>query len=241
MSGFFSNQVVGPLRAPGQIQQWDRDQKNPATLRHWESGNYKPDAKIGLVGGFTAQLESGRALDFGESVPESGGFLTEMAVITFNMGEVNSHPDSFFDQMVAASSVATNFKAYNMKLWVGDLTAFTSVSGLPAPTFFYRTSPTWIRGLSFNPGDANVFVLPSAMPASGNIFNEGTDVFISGAYKDAEFTDFVYLRGQFPSGSFPLGTYGGLGLGTFTFKFSYDYTNIDANVLRSDLEACLET
>ena len=239
VSGFFANKIVGPLRPPGQIEQWDKSQLDPSGLRHWESGNYKADAKIGLVGGFPAQLESGRALDFGLIDVIDTGFLTDTVIFTFNMGEVNNHVDSFFDQMVAASSVGTNFKTFNHKFWVGNVTAFTS-SGVPTPIFHMRTSAQWIQGLNIFPNGSGVQIVPSAIPISGNIFaKQNNDVFISGAYKDLEFTHFVYLRGEFPSGVFPLGTYGGLGKGDFTFKFSYDWTDINANVLASDLKECL--
>jgi hypothetical protein len=182
-------------------------------------------------------MESGRALDFGQVNTDDAGFLSDTVVITFNLGEVNSNIDSFFNEMVSASSVATNFKAFNMKFWQGNLSAFVDVSGIPKPTFHYFTSPTWSRGLQIIPGDSNVFILPSSLPTSGNIFNN-TNVFISGAYKNAEFSDFIYLRGQFPSGNYTLGTYGGLGVRTFTFRLTYDYSNINANILETDLLPC---
>jgi hypothetical protein len=234
VSGFFETSVVGPLRVPGQILQWDRDKVNPSGFRHWESGEYKPDAKIGLVGGFAAQRESGNALDFGLVDVVDAGFLTDTIVFTFNLGEVNSHENSFFNQMVAASSVGTNFKAFNMKLWVGDLTAFTA-SGVPTPIFHMRNSAQWIQGLRISPNNSGVVVVPSSLPISGNIFSRNNNTFISGAYQDLQFSHFIYLVGEFPSGTFPLGTYGGLGDSDFTFKFSYDWTDINANVLATDL------
>lgn len=238
VSGFFADLVVGALRPPAQIIQWDRNALSPIGFRQWESGNYKTNAKIGLVGGFDAQFESGRALDFGEVLAIDAGFLTDTVVITFNLGEVNSNPASFFDHMAAVSSVGLNFKAFNMKLWVGALNAFTGVSGVPAPTFHFFKSSGWQQGLQITPGNPGVEVLPSSLPASGNIFNELTDVFISGAYLDPEHSDFVYLRGQFPSGSYPLGTYGGLSQRDFTFRFTYDWTDIGARVLTTDLAGC---
>ncbi len=240
-SGFFADLVLGPLRPPAQIMQWDRNAISPIGFRHWESGEYRADAKIGLVGGFTAQSESGRALDFGQVNAVDAGFLTNTLVLTFNLGEVNLNPASFFDQMVIASSVGTQFKAFNMKFWIGNLTAFTDVSGLPTPTFHFSLSSGWQQGIQINPGDPGVLVLPSSLPPSGNIFNETTDVFISGVYKDLEHSDFVYLRGQFPSGNFTLGTYGGSNQRDFTFRFTYDWTGIDARVLNTDLAGCSGT
>lgn len=238
ISGFFSNAVVGALRAPGQILQWNRNQVNPSGYRHWESGLYRPSAKIGFVGGFQAQMESGRALDFGEATANSSGFLTETVVFTFNLGEVNLHVDSFFNKMVAASSVATRFKAYNMKFWVGDLSTFGS--GLPSPVFHMRKSAEWIQGLQVVPNAMGVEIVPSALPVSGNIMAKSlSTVFVSGAYLDPEFSHFVYLRGEFKPASYPLGSYGGLGQQDFTFNFSYDYTDIKAHVLESDLELCI--
>jgi len=241
VSGFFQSSVVGPLRAPAQILQWDRDLVNPSGFRQWESGNYRPDSKVGFVGGFQAQLESGNALNFGQVNAEDAGFFTDTIVLTFNMGEVNSHLDSKFDQMVAASSVATNFKAFNLKFHVDNLTAFTA-SGIPSPTFYMRRSAQWLQGLQVLPGNSGVEVVPSSLPPSANVLVKQQNlVFVSGAYLENEFTHFIYLRGQFPSGSFPLGTYGGPGQNNFTFKFSYDWTDINANVINSDLAACLNT
>lgn len=238
ISGFFKDTVLGPLRPPAQIQQWDRDATDPLGLRHWESGNYKTDAKLGLVGGFDAQLESGNVLNFGEIVTNDSGFLTDTVVFTFNFGEVNSHVDSFFDQMISASSVGLNFKAFNMKMWRGSVSAFTSAS-VPAPIFHFLQSSGWKQGFNVTPGGADTSVMPTSIPPSGNIFANQTDVFISGVYTDTSFSNFIYVRGQFPSGAFALGTYGGLGENTFTLKFSYDWTDINATTLVSDLLPCL--
>jgi len=139
---------------------------------------------------------------------------------------------------VAASSVATRFKAYNMKFWVGNLSAFGS--GLPSPAFYMKKSAEWVQGLQVVPGDPGVEVVPSSLPTSGNIMAKSPPtVFISGAYLDSEFSHFVYLRGQFPAAAYSLGTYGGLGVVGFDFRFSYDWTDIKANVLESDLETCI--
>lgn len=238
ISGFFTDTVLGPLRPPAQIQQWDRDQNDPFGFRHWESGNYKPDAKIGLVGGFDAQFESGTVLNFGETITNDNGFLTDTVVFTFNFGEVNSNVDAFFDQMVAASSVGTNFKAFNMRLWVGNVNAFTSKS-VPVPEFHFLQSSGWLKGFNVTPGGPNTSVVPTSIPPSGNILANNTGVFISGVYQDVSFSNFIYLRGQFPAGSFALGTYGSLGEDSFTFNFSYDWTDINAAVLISDLLPCL--
>ncbi len=240
ISGFFTDSVLGPLRPPAQIEQWDKDANDPFGFRHWESGNYKPDAKIGLVGGFDAQFESGIVLNFGQTEISDVGFFTDTIVFTFNLGEVNSHPDSFFDQMIVASSVGTNFKAFNMKFWVGDLTAFTA-TGIAIPIFHMRQSSGWLKGFNVTPAGPSVEIVPSSLPSSGNVFSKMSSVFISGVYQDIELSNFIYLRGQFASGVTPLGTYGGLGDKTFTFNFSYDWTNIDANVLISDLSPCVST
>jgi len=239
-SGFFPTIIIGSLRAAGQIEQWSRNSIDPTGYRHHESGEYKTDAKrlVALCGGFTAQKESGVAINLGQIIipDNSSGFMSETAVLTFNLGEVNSHPSSFFNQMIDASSVGTNFKAFNMRFWEGNLIAF---SGLPQPTFYFRNSATWRRGYILDPIDASgnpnsgIFVLPSSMPdCSPNVFSKSPDsVFVSGNFLENEFSHFLYVRGVFPSGNYPLGTYGGLGLKTFTFKFSYDWTERTANVL----------
>lgn len=241
VSGFFENSVVGALRAAGQILQWNIDQVSPSGWRHHESGQYKPGAKTGLVGGFTAQKESGIAIDFGQINIAESGFYTDTVALTFNLGEVNSNSDSFFNQMVANSSVATNFKAFNMRIWVGSLSAF---SGQPQPTFYFRNSADWRRGYHLFPSDSGVSVLPSSMPTSQNVLSKGdNDVFVSGNFLEKQFSHFIYIRALFPSGTigqgkdYALGTYGGLGQGDFTLKFSYDYTNIDSLVKNpGDLE-----
>lgn len=239
-SGFFPTTVVGMLRAAGQVEQWDRNAIDPTGFRHHESGEYRPDAKklVALCGGFTAQMESGVAINMGQIVlpPPTSGFKTDTVVLTFNLGEVNSHPDSFFDQMVAASSVGPNFKAFNMRFWEGSLSAF---SGLPRPTFYFRNSATWRRGYTLDPLTSSgtlhsgVFILPSSMPDCDMLIKakDPEVVFVSGNFKEPEICHFLYVRGIFPSGNYPLGTYGGLGLKTFTFKFSYDWTSIDAHVI----------
>lgn len=237
ISGFFTDIVLGPLRPPAQIEQWNIDANDPFGFKHWESGNYLPNAKIGLVGGFDAQFESGQSLNFGQTEASDTGFLTDTIVFTFNLGEVNTNVDSFFDEMIAASSVGTNFKAFNMKFWVGDLTAF-SATGIANPVFHMRQSSGWLRGFSVVPGAANVVPVPSSLPSSGNIFSKSTGAFVSGVYNNFEFSNYVYLRGEFPSGVTPLGTYGGLGQKTFTFNFSYDWTDINAAVLLGDLLPC---
>jgi hypothetical protein len=226
-SGFYSTEVIGRLRAPGQVEQWDKVRLDPSGYRHHESGQYKADSKVlpTLVGGFTAQKESGVPLDFGSIYIEESGFRTNTAVFTFNQGEVNSHPNSYFNEMVAASSVG-EFKAFNMRLWQGNLDAF---SGLPQPTLYYRNASQWIQNYDLQPSDSGVLILPSSMPLTQNIFSKHPDDFaVSGNFREAEFTHFIYMKGFFPSGSYQLGTYGGLGLDTFTINFSYDYTDLEA-------------
>jgi hypothetical protein len=239
-SGFFSDQVVGALRAPGQILQWQVRSVNPSGWRHHESGVLKPDAKlVPFCGGFTAQKESGVPVDFGQILFDASGFATPTIPITFNLGEVNSHPDSYFNLMVADGSVSSDFKAFNMRFWVGNLDAF---AGLPQPTFYFQNSAEWRRRFRLEPFvsgiealglAAGVSVVPSSMPLSGpNVFAKSPDSpFISGSFQEKEMSHFLYVKGVFPSGNYPLGTYGGLGQGDFTLKFSYDYTSLDANII----------
>jgi len=234
ISGFYNNVVVGALRAAGQIEHWDRGAINPSGFRHHESGQYRSDAKkqIALCGGFKAQKESGVAIDFGEVILPNGSFMTDTIPITFNLGEVNSHKDSFFNKMVNDKSIGQDFKAFNMRFWLGSLSAF---SGMPQPTFYFRNSAEWKRGYSLGILDPGVAILPTGMP-NNNVFSKApSTVFISGNFIEKEFSHFIYVRGVFPSGTYPLGTYGGLGKKTFTFKFSYDWTKKDANVLNTDL------
>jgi hypothetical protein len=232
VSGFYPNEVVGNLRPPGQVTQWSVNGKNPGTLRHWESGQYRPSAKLGIRDGFTAQRESGVALDFGEVIVDNSGFFTNTVAVTFNFGEFNSHPNSFFNE---ASGIATNFKGFNVRLWVHDVTAFTSSGWVPI--FYFLSSLNWKKGLQLRPSTPNAQIMPSSLPDNQNILTRATnEVFISGAYKPSEFSRYVYIVGQFPSGNYSLGTYGGLNSNDFTFRWSYDWTDITANVLRTDVD-----
>lgn len=225
-SGFYPTFVLGQLRAPGEIIDWSRNEIDPSGFRHHASGHYKSAARQNLVGGFTAQMESGHALSFGSPIVVQSGFKTETAVFTFNLGEVNSHIDSYFNEMVAASSVG-NFKAFGFRLWKGNLSAFIG----PDPELYFRNSAEWRRGYILEKNHSGVLVLPSSFPTYPNIFAKIDDLsYISGAFKEKEFTHFIYMRGFFPSGNYVLGTYGGLGQSDFTINFSYDYTALDANV-----------
>jgi len=239
-SGFYVDTVIGRLRAAGQIEHWDRNSINPSGYRHHESGQYKAFAKLGLIGGFTAQKESGVAINFGQLVvPDNSGFMTDTVPITFNLGEVNSHPSSFFNKMVDDKNVGVDFKAFNMRFWQGTLVAF---SGLPTPTFYFRNSAEWRQGYMLQPLTSSgtlmsgVQVVPSSMPdCDPNVLAKSPDsIFVSGNFIEKEISHFLYVRGIFPSGNHILGIYGGLGEKTFTFRFSYDWTIKDANVLSTD-------
>lgn len=236
VSGFYPDTVVGRLRAAGQVEQWFTDGLDPSGYRHHESGHYLAGAKqlVALCGGFTAQKESGVAINFGEIVvPDISGFMTNTVPITFNLGEINSHPSSFFNIMVSDASVGQDFKAFNMRFWMGSLSAF---NGMPQPTFYYRNSAQWRQGYILDPLSPFAVVIPSSMPVTGaNVFSKSPDsIFVSGNFADSEFSHFIYVRGVFPSGTYTLGTYGGLGQKTFTLRFSYDWTDIDANVNEED-------
>jgi hypothetical protein len=211
------------------ISCWNKDNADPSGYRHFESGIYKPAAKIGNVGGFPAQLESGVALDFGEAIVDSSGFYTETAIITLNLGEVNKNPASYFN--LCLGSIGTRFKAFNIKLWLASSGAFAGYS----PTFYFLPSKTWDKGRRITSSTPGVQVVPLSAPVSQNIFSKNNNIYISGCYKDLEFTHYVYIVGKFPPGSYSLGEYGGLGSGNFTFKASYDYTDIDANTIGVDV------
>lgn len=227
-SGFFPTEVRGRLRVPGAIWQWNIDGPNPSGYKHFESGVYKPSAKIAFVGGFTAQRESGVALNLGSVYANNNGFYSDTVAMTFNFGEVNSHPSSFFNR---ASGIGTNFKGFNLRFWQYNISAISGYS----PTFYYFTSSEWRQGFHLLSSTPGAQVLGSVMPATQNIFTSN-GLFVSGVFKDREFSDFIYLVGKFPSGvTYTLGTYGGLGSGNLRFAFSYDWTGIDANVLTTDL------
>jgi hypothetical protein len=230
-SGFYADSVVGALRPPAQILQWDISKQDPSGFKHVESGVYTPLAKLGNVGGFQAQSESGVALDFGSvyiSSEQVVSFYSKTACFTFNLGEVNTHPDSYFDQGSGINS--TGYKVFNTRFWLHNHDA---ISGF-LPTYYYLTSKHWRTGFVLTSGTSGVLTIPQSMPASQNILFQGR-IFASGAYSDTEFSDFIYARILFPSGIYTHGVYGGLGSGNFTFKISYDWTALAANVGSGDL------
>ena len=229
-SGFYSNTVIGKLRAPAQIIQWNISKVRPSGWRHIESGVYRPEAKIGWVGGFPAQGASGNALDFGQVEVENTGFWTPTVGLTFNLGEVNTHPSSFF---VNATTVGTNLKAFNMKFWMPNKTVFTDVGY--SPVFYYNTYWVWQSGIQMRDTTPGAAVVPSSLPASQNLYSKNNSIFVSGVFQDLEFSHYVYIAAQFPSGNYTLGNYGGLGSGNFTFRVTYDWTDINANTLSTDV------
>ncbi|MCK5610105.1 hypothetical protein KAR91_49990 [Candidatus Pacearchaeota archaeon] len=245
-SGFFPGAVSGALRAAGQIEQWDETRPSPIGFRHWESGAYKPAAKgstrllaDGLVGGFTAQKESGVAADFGDVLISDSGFITPTLTLTFNLGEVNSHPDSFFNLMVADGSVNSAFQAFNMRFWLENESAFTSKGY--EPQWFYLEQSGWVRNLIMTSGTVGALPMPSSLPTEQNIFVNGTDIFSSGSYVEDEVSNFISVVGHFPvrASGYDLGTYGGLGVGDFQFKMSYEWTGIDATTRATDTQPCV--
>jgi len=261
ISGFFPTEVIGHLRPPGQIIQWNIGAPNPSGLRHVESGAIKRTGHLSNRGGFTAQQESGIEIDFGDTfINDGSGFATDTVNLTFNFGEVNANILSRFDRLFNQGSgeVGTDFTAFNFRYWVGNLSAFNvvSVSGDPPgvtisgvkPSFFFRESAEWRQNFKLELTEisggvsgaplipvSGVLIMPSSMPDCPNVSSREDDISISGAFLDREFTNFVYTRAFFPalpSGQrYKLGTYGALGQGDFTLKFSYDYTALDANII----------
>lgn len=251
-SGFFTDTVLGHLRPPGQIMQWNIASPNPSGFRHAESGAIRRTAQFGNRGGFTAQKESGIPINFGNIIVESGlAFQTNTTALTFNFGQVNSNPLSRFNNMFnnGSGTVGTDLVGFNFRIWIGNLTAFdiAAVSGetlfSTRPIFHFHESAEWRRNyqLSLEISGvpvSGVFIVPSSMPNSPNISSRGNDISISGSFVDREFTNFIYVRGFFPElplgQNYRLGTYGGLGEETFRIKFSYDYTALDANIINPD-------
>lgn len=227
-SGFYRTEIIGNLRPPAQIIQWDIDKPSPSGYRAPESGVYRVVAKTGWVGGFTAQHESGVALDLGSRYITNDAFYTDTVCLTVNMGEVNSNPDSFFNQ---ASGIGLNFKMFNMRIWLAN---HDSVSGYN-PSFYYQTHRTWHRGLHLTSGTVGILDMPLSLPSGQNVYRNANGVFLSGVFRDSQFSDYIYIVGLFPSGIRTLGTYGGLGVGTLRFKMSYDWTVNTANVLATDI------
>ena len=230
ISGFYQGFVIGDLRPPAQVIQWNPSMPSPSGIRHWESGLYKPTAKIGFRGGFNAQGETGDIINFGEIYIADSGFYTDTIVLTMNMGEVNKHPDSFFDSAVG---IATNFKQFNLRFWLHNIDSIAQYN----PIFYYLQSAEWRRRFVLRPSFPGTLVVPSSMSDTQILFVRNDEIFMSGAYKDKEFSNFLYIVGLFPSGinPFVLGTYGGESMNNFVWRFSYDYTAINANVLPGDL------
>ncbi len=230
VSGFYPASVTGCLRAPGEVIAWDLGKPDPSGHRQWESGVYKPSAKIGWAGGFQAQQESGVVVDFGDVyVNDTAGFYTDTVCLTFNLGEVNGNPASFFN--LIPTEIGTDFKAYDFRFWIANSGAFTGYS----PKFYYKTYRTWQGNLALRSDTAGVAEVPNSLPAAQNVFTKNGKIYTSGSYNEVEFTHFIYVVGKFPPGTYVLGTYGGLGSGNFRFRTTYNYTDINANVYSTDV------
>lgn len=231
-SGFFPNLVVGNLRPVAQVLQWRKNRPDPTGFRHIESGLFVASAKVGNVGGFTAQNKTLNLLDFGETVAnDASGFNSNTTILTVNLGELNSNPNSFFN---ALSGAADNFKLFNVRFWMPDKSVFNALSGAD---FYYKTFETWQRGLSLNTSTPGILVVPSSLPDTFNIRFRNQTQFASGAFTDGEFSNFIYLFGNFtgmPSSG--LGTYDN----NFKFRFTYDWTDQGAEVLPGDAIPCIE-
>ena len=227
-SGFFPTQVVGHLRPSAQIVQWNIASPNPSGLRHVESGAIKRTANVNNRGGFTAQKESGVAIDFGNKFVEDGdSFESDTACLTLNFGQVNENVLSHFDQMYnnGSGEAAKSLTGFNFRFWVGQLSAFdvlavsggSPISGTK-PSMFFRESAEWRQGYvltrtepsgltssgTFPSGApqvpvSGVFVLPSSMPVLPNVSSRANDISISGSFLDREFTNFIYTRAFFPN------------------------------------------
>ncbi len=245
-SGFFPGAVSGALRAAGQIEIWDAESPDPLGFRHWESGVYKAAAKgserliaDGLVGGFDAQRESGVAASFGNTFVDSSGFTTPTLALTFNLGEINSHPDSFFNLMVEDGSIDSDFKAFNMKFWIDDDNVFRDKGY--QPQWFYLQQSGWDRNIQLSSGTANALPLPSSLPELQNTFVNGTNIFSSGSYIEDQVSNYIYTMAHFPAhaSGYELGTYGGVGVSGFQFKMSYEWTGIEAATRSTDATSCL--
>ena len=228
VSGFYKNTVVGKNRAAGQVIVWDLGKPNPSGWRQWESGVYKPSAKLGWAGGFQAQKESGVVVNFGEVYANDNGFYTDTVCLTFNLGEVNNNPASFFN---IPNTIGTNFRAYNFKFWIANSGAFTGYS----PKFYYKSYRTWQNNLALRSTTPGAAIVPNSLPAAQNIWTKNGLVYVSGSYLEKEFTHFIYVVGKFPAGSYTLGTYGGLGTGDFRMRLTYDWTALGANVYSTDV------
>lgn len=229
------------------MEQWNETRPSPIGFRNWESGVYKPAAKgferlepDGLVGGFDAQKESGRAAEFGNTFVNDNGFTTPTLTLTFNLGEINNHPDSFFNLMVADGSVSAAFKAFNMRFWIDSDSVFRDKGY--QPSWWYIQQSGWSRNLTLSSGTAGALPLPSSIPDEQNIFVNGDEIFSSGSYRDEAFSNFIYVAGEFPAfpSGYELGTYGGLGASGFKFKLSYEWTGIDARTRVTDTQPCLQ-
>ena len=95
LSGFYASTVVGDMRPPALTAHWRVGRNDPSGFRHRESGNFKTGARVQSVGGMSIQNITTNLLDFGSTVAStSGWFYSNTAVLTLNMGEVNTHTDS---------------------------------------------------------------------------------------------------------------------------------------------------
>jgi hypothetical protein len=125
-----------------------------------------------------------------------------------------------------------------MRLWKGNLIAFNNAvdptGTIGTPVLYALQSQPWRQRFDLDLSGSGFFQLPDQMPTQPNILSRTSIPWLSGAYKEREFSNFIYMKAAWPdlpSGTtYELGTYGSLGQGDFTIKFSYDYTSLDANI-----------
>jgi hypothetical protein len=119
-------------------------------------------------------------------------------------------------------SVSGGFNIFNMKLWIENDSAF---NGLPGQPYIQMLpSGVWVRNLNLGSGQYGAYEVPRSVPENPNVFRADGQAWMSGVGQQQR-TQIIYASIVFPSGEYPVGQYGGLGLGTFRWRFTYDWTD----------------
>jgi len=133
---------------------------------------------------------------------------------------------------LAQSGVHDNFKLFNIKLWLENNSAFSGINS----TVYYKTDKNWLHGQTLNEQTSGVLPIPTSLPSAYNVpIGYDSRVYASGAFRDDQVSEFVYLFIHF-SGGVTLGTYGSQSLKDFRFRVTYDWTDWDASILATDID-----
>jgi|GEM_PF-4354083 len=132
----------------------------------------------------------------------------------------------FMPRFDDASGISEDISIFNMKLWLENDTAFSGL--INEPYIQMLPSGIWRRNLILTSGAHGAYEVPRSLPSNPNIMRIDGAPWMSGVGQER--TQIIYASLIFPSGTYQVGRYGGLGIGTFRWRFTYDWTSEDAHI-----------